>query len=147
MRKSGWARSRLLSESRCFLTTQGTPIRSCGWPTWLSTPQKAPDAIGSSSVRRRRVEAGYFDGSPTRARTWDLRINSPSLYQLSYRGFEAPVNASWPEDWKARILIRAGGAGQRDASGKTWFGPDYSRQMQTKLAPLRHNDPVTVIHR
>ena len=25
-------------------------------------------------------------GSPTRARTWDLRINSPSLYQLSYRG-------------------------------------------------------------
>jgi hypothetical protein len=28
-------------------------------------------------------------GSPTRARTWDLRINSPSLYQLSYRGFEA----------------------------------------------------------
>src|SRR5205823_12082010 len=24
--------------------------------------------------------------SPTRARTWDLRINSPSLYQLSYRG-------------------------------------------------------------
>src|SRR5947209_1961366 len=27
-------------------------------------------------------------GSPTRARTWDLRINSPSLYQLSYRGSE-----------------------------------------------------------
>ena len=25
-------------------------------------------------------------GSPTRARTWDLRINSPSLYQLSYQG-------------------------------------------------------------
>ena len=28
-------------------------------------------------------------GSPTRARTWDLRINSPSLYQLSYRGIDA----------------------------------------------------------
>src|SRR5262245_10912184 len=27
-----------------------------------------------------------ISGSPTRARTWDLRINSPSLYQLSYRG-------------------------------------------------------------
>ena len=27
-----------------------------------------------------------YSGSPTRARTWDLRINSPSLYQLSYRG-------------------------------------------------------------
>src|SRR2546421_1682628 len=25
-------------------------------------------------------------GSPSRARTYDLRINSPSLYQLSYRG-------------------------------------------------------------
>ena len=25
-------------------------------------------------------------GSSTRARTWDLRINSPSLYRLSYRG-------------------------------------------------------------
>ena len=32
-------------------------------------------------------------GSPTRARTWDLRINSPSLYQLSYRGTEAEKNA------------------------------------------------------
>src|SRR3954463_9513090 len=28
----------------------------------------------------------WLVGSPTRARTWDLRINSPSLYQLSYRG-------------------------------------------------------------
>ena len=27
-------------------------------------------------------------GSPTWARTRDLRINSPSLYQLSYRGFD-----------------------------------------------------------
>src|SRR6266700_2353908 len=109
MRKSGWARSRLLSESRCFLTTQGTPIRSCGWPTWLSTPQKAPDAIGSSSVRRRSVEAAYHDGSPTRARTWDLRINSPSLYQLSYRGFETPENES-PEGIGRRVFqVPAGG--------------------------------------
>ena len=32
-------------------------------------------------------------GSPTWARTRDLRINSPSLYQLSYRGIvlEKPV--------------------------------------------------------
>ena len=27
-----------------------------------------------------------FSGSPTWARTRDLRINSPALYQLSYRG-------------------------------------------------------------
>ncbi len=29
-------------------------------------------------------------GSPTWARTRDLRINSPSLYRLSYRGTEEP---------------------------------------------------------
>ena len=28
----------------------------------------------------------HLAGSSTRARTWDLRINSPSLYRLSYRG-------------------------------------------------------------
>src|SRR2546423_11907173 len=33
-----------------------------------------------------RTLAAREVGSPTRARTWDLRINSPSLYQLSYRG-------------------------------------------------------------
>ena len=34
-----------------------------------------------------------FGGSPTWARTRDLRINSPSLYRLSYRGIvlEKPV--------------------------------------------------------
>src|SRR5437763_4783693 len=44
--------------------------------------------IGLRTLVKRAV------GSPTRARTWDLRINSPSLYQLSYRG----------PDWKAAIL-------------------------------------------
>ena len=39
-------------------------------------------------------------GSPSRARTYDLRINSPSLYQLSYRGiwvsvFEALMLSFW----------------------------------------------------
>ena len=32
-------------------------------------------------------------GSPTWARTRDLRINSPSLYQLSYRGSELNILA------------------------------------------------------
>ena len=30
-------------------------------------------------------------GSPTWARTRDLRINSPALYQLSYRGIRARI--------------------------------------------------------
>ena len=35
-----------------------------------------------------------FLGSPTWARTRDLRINSPALYQLSYRGTEPAIIAS-----------------------------------------------------
>jgi hypothetical protein len=35
----------------------------------------------------------YLNGSPTRVRTSDLRINSPSLYQLSYRGTVNPVES------------------------------------------------------
>jgi hypothetical protein len=36
---------------------------------------------------------GFFlnSGSPTWTRTRDLRINSPSLYQLSYQGIEAEL--------------------------------------------------------
>src|SRR5260221_4704025 len=46
----------------------------------------------AATLRERCLTEGESDddeqryGSPTRARTWDLRINSPSLYQLSYRG-------------------------------------------------------------
>ena len=37
------------------------------------------------------VDSGLFmnSGSPTWTRTRDLRINSPSLYRLSYQGNEA----------------------------------------------------------
>ena len=35
---------------------------------------------------KKAFQINNFFGSPTRARTWDLRINSPSLYQLSYQG-------------------------------------------------------------
>ena len=34
------------------------------------------------------VELKIFFGSPTWIRTRDLRINSPSLYRLSYQGIE-----------------------------------------------------------
>ena len=55
----------------------------------------------SASYAGRRVHSGYMIknglrlfalnpsilfGSPSRDRTYDLRINSPSLYRLSYRG-------------------------------------------------------------
>ena len=41
--------------------------------------------------KARPIGLGFLmiSGSPTWARTRDLRINSPALYQLSYRGTEA----------------------------------------------------------
>jgi hypothetical protein len=42
---------------------------------------------GWTELKKPRIAARLFEfGSPTWARTRDLRINSPSLYQLSYRG-------------------------------------------------------------
>ena len=46
---------------------------------------------GTKKISPKQMQWADFDGflgSPTRARTWDLRINSPSLYRLSYRGPE-----------------------------------------------------------
>ena len=37
--------------------------------------------------------SGLFEGSPGRARTYDKRINSPLLYQLSYRGLNIEMVA------------------------------------------------------
>jgi hypothetical protein len=52
---------------------QSTELRNAGGFAERSEPTKS-------------AETRMVIGSPTRARTWDLRINSPSLYQLSYRG-------------------------------------------------------------
>src|SRR5690606_1985338 len=53
-------------------------------------------AIGQEQMKRAQtcVWTLEFLGSPTRARTWDLRINSPSLYRLSYRGTAKKRNYS-----------------------------------------------------
>src|SRR5690348_9372726 len=60
-----------------------------------------------------------FCGSPSRVRTCDLRINSPSLYRLSYRGIAKKQNYStisasirsvrrWRDAWSAaRSGLRA----------------------------------------
>ena len=42
-----------------------------------------------AEMKKARISAGLsYSGSSTWARTRDLRINSPALYQLSYRGIE-----------------------------------------------------------
>ena len=53
-------------------------------------------------------------GSPTRARTWDLRINSPALYQLSYRGRAEDYRG---RRWRLRARPAATRAGCEAASG------------------------------
>ena len=47
-------------------------------------------------------------GSPTWARTRDLRINSPALYRLSYRGTEARIIGN------GRVFVKV-------ESGFYWF--------------------------
>ena len=53
----------------------------------------APVKREPETQKAQPVKAGLFattcSGSPTWTRTRDLRINSPSLYQLSYQGKEA----------------------------------------------------------
>jgi hypothetical protein len=44
-----------------------------------------------------------FSGSSTWARTRDLRINSPALYRLSYRGTEARILVAMAEYVKACV--------------------------------------------
>ena len=39
--------------------------------------------------KRQPIDLLLYSGSPTWTRTRDLRINSPSLYQLSYQGIES----------------------------------------------------------
>jgi hypothetical protein len=44
-------------------------------------------------------------GSPSWARTNDLRINSPSLYQLSYRGKEAEYFSFFSDSGQTRRAV------------------------------------------
>src|SRR5436190_6048817 len=48
-----------------------------------------PSAARSRSALLQALDSSDVFGSPTWARTRDLRINSPALYQLSYRGTAA----------------------------------------------------------
>ena len=50
--------------------------------------KKATKTLISVALVCNRINDVQNIGSPTRTRTWDLRINSPSLYQLSYQGIE-----------------------------------------------------------
>ncbi|CAN0619468.1 protein of unknown function [Burkholderia multivorans] len=44
--------------------------------------------------KARRMTGLSLFGSPTWARTRDLRINSPALYRLSYRGIKTVLRLS-----------------------------------------------------
>ena len=48
----------------------------------------------------------FKSGSPTWARTRDLRINSPSLYRLSYRGIKDEIIYKMSETCQETIYIK-----------------------------------------
>ena len=58
----------------------------------LGIPRNAKSPTLRAGLSARTVNR--FCGSPTWARTKDLRINSPALYRLSYRGTEARMLVS-----------------------------------------------------
>jgi hypothetical protein len=84
------------------------------------------------SHRAQRTYSPLRASSPTRTRTLDKRINSPLLYQLSYRG---SVISLWPVD-----LIRRGGLYQLSNRGSffpsaPWINPPR-RTLPTELSGI-----------
>ncbi len=65
------------------------------------------DPRKSKKPPRRVAKCKNSFGSPTRARTWDLRINSPLLYQLSYQGIDkaAPLPPPHPPNIASNNLL------------------------------------------
>ena len=82
---------------------------------------RIPAVAGAMKEAKRRANAkspvllyatrGFrYSGSPTWTRTRDLRINSPSLYRLSYQGIVA-------------VLLKGCAVGDHHAPSETWL-PD-----------------------
>ncbi len=77
---------------RSRLGVLAAPASGCGG---VDVQQKCSEK--RAGQQKDRAVAGQvldFFGSPTWARTRDLRINSPALYRLSYRGREKNYSAS-----------------------------------------------------
>jgi hypothetical protein len=53
-------------------------------------PKPLPESEYPNSKKPSFEKLGFFS-SPSWARTSDLRINSPSLYRLSYRGMKSRI--------------------------------------------------------
>ena len=87
------------STASCAPTTSPRPAstRTCRTTPSRTTPTpRPPDRLPSSNDERPAV-ASLSGGAPARNRTWNLRIKSPLLCQLSYKGARsrmlAPVSA------------------------------------------------------
>jgi hypothetical protein len=92
----------------------------CLWPANRQEnllPEKERNITGAKG---RSAETRMDIGSPTRARTWDLRINSPSLYQLSYRGTSLPLY--FFGGFRVNARSPRGSAQERHARGSSMCG-------------------------
>jgi hypothetical protein len=83
----------ILHNERCLYVTISTHAKLKNWQPCQKYPEKfswlAP-GFHADKTKKATFSRGLSNsGSPTWTRTRDLRINSPSLYQLSYQGKEA----------------------------------------------------------
>ena len=71
-------------DSTCWILLPGRYVVKDGrpYPRWTLCRICRLDSLR----RRPRIGFLYFPNSPSRARTYNLAVNSRSLYQLSYRG-------------------------------------------------------------
>src|SRR5919202_4773787 len=79
---------------KCSVIQNTKSTSTTNGPYVTATSRQEMPEILMRGISALRTSGTRVVGSPTRARTWDLRINSPSLYRLSYRG----------PDWKGGIL-------------------------------------------
>ena len=66
-----------------------TPIRSRGYHLVIKPGSDGSTRVGANRASRRQDEGS--DGERARDRTWDRRIKSPLLYQLSYAPTGRPL--------------------------------------------------------
>src|SRR5476649_2212274 len=73
----------------CARMARWTPSSRAPGSNWRSNHRRITKARAQCKKATLARGPSQHSGSPTWTRTRDLRINSPSLYQLSYQGLEA----------------------------------------------------------
>ncbi len=137
-RQRATAEAANLPSARCGASTLRTPACALREAHTCSGPPQGLRArcsvAGTCGKRKGAVSPGRgagMSGSPSRARTCDTRINSPLLYQLSYRG--TPLR----EIRQRAFACKNPG----DVEARAGIEPT-SRDLQSPAWPLCHRAPL-----